>query len=150
MVTGLSRRGTPVPRVSGDVARSQDGRGVDEMSPGTRAARGARRGVDLASAFEAYRAMARRDPGRHEAYFGMAWCLRRLGQPAGSILPVMTRAHELSPTSAVYRAVLASLLDRLGRREDAGALLRDLPPGASACRLLAIATAFWHGGGTPA
>ena len=126
--------------------RPPSGRGVDATDLGPPTAPGHRGGGNLASTFEACRALARRDPKRHEAYFGMAYCLRRLGHPAESILPVMARAYELAPTSTVYRAVLASLLDRLGRREDADDLLRDLPPGASTCRLLAIASAFWHGG----
>ncbi|ODU01647.1 MAG: hypothetical protein ABS79_01345 [Planctomycetes bacterium SCN 63-9] len=95
-------------------------------------------------ALETCRTLARRDPARHEAHFGMAYYLRRLGHPMDSILIHVSRAHELSPATPLYRITLASLLDHFGRRDEAQELLRDLDPKAinCACCLRRISSIF--------
>lgn len=78
--------------------------------------------------------MARRDPGLAEAHFGVAYYLRRLGRPAEVVLPIVARAHELSPDVPLYRVSLATLLDHVGRREEACELLCDLDLDSVSCR----------------
>ena len=52
---------------------------------------------DDETALDVCRELVRRDPTRHEAHFGMAFYLRRLGNPPEAILPVVARAHSWSP-----------------------------------------------------
>jgi Flp pilus assembly protein TadD len=94
------------------------------------------------------RELARREPGSHEALFGMAYYQRRLGRSVEEVTPLVARAHELAPESAVYRVVLASLLDNLGRRDEAYELLRDVQPASATCPrcLRRILTMFWLAG----
>lgn len=74
-----------------------------------------------------------RDDSRHEAHFGVAFYLRRLGAPLEEVVESAARAHDLAPQVPLYRIVLASLLHELGQTEDACDLLRQLPPESVAC-----------------
>lgn len=80
------------------------------------------------------RELIRREPGHHQAYFGVAFYLRRLGASPYAILPDVIRAHELAPEVPLYRITLAVLFDTIGWREDAYDLLRDIDPCAVPCR----------------
>ena len=64
----------------------------------------------------------------------MAFYLRRLGRPAEAVLPVVARAHELAPDAPLYRITLATLLDHVGRRDEAREILRDLDLDDDSCR----------------
>lgn len=74
-----------------------------------------------------------RDDSRHEAHFGVAFYLRRLGAPLEEVVKSTARAHELAPQVPLYRVVLASLLHEMDQTEEAYDLLRQLPPEAVAC-----------------
>ena len=80
------------------------------------------------------RDLVRRDPTRHEAHFGVAYYLRRLGHPAEAALPAVALAHELAPGVPLYRVVLASLLAQAGEHEEAYDLLRGVDPRSVGCR----------------
>lgn len=85
-------------------------------------------------ALEVCRELIRRDPFHHGGHFGVAFYLRRLGLPPEAALPAVAKAHELAPDLLLYRIALASLLDYVGRREEAYELLRDVDPGVVRCR----------------
>ena len=78
--------------------------------------------------------LTRRCPDRAEAHFGVAFYLRKLGRSPDSVIPVVARAYELSPDVPLYRVTLATLLDHLGRREEACELLRELDFSTVSCR----------------
>jgi tetratricopeptide (TPR) repeat protein len=84
-------------------------------------------------ALEACREIIRRDPEHHQAYFGVAFYLRRIGRPPRAVLPAVLQAHELAPDIPLYRITLAALYDHLGRREEAYDLLCDVDPGVVRC-----------------
>ena len=86
------------------------------------------------AALDACRDIIRRDPGHHQAHFGVAFYLRRLGQPPQEVLPAVIRAHELAPDEWLYRVSVAVLLDAGGFREEACDLLRGINPCAAPCR----------------
>lgn len=86
-----------------------------------------------ATALDVCHKLARREPTRHEAFFGMAFYMRRLGHPAASLIPVVTRAHDLAPEVVTYRVLLASLLAHTGEPQEAYELLRDVPPESVRC-----------------
>jgi len=73
------------------------------------------------------------EPDRHEAHFGVAFYLRRLGEPLRVAMPMVERAHELAPAVPLYRVSLASMLDVLGRRDEAYEPLREVDPRAVGC-----------------
>ena len=87
-----------------------------------------------AEALATCRELARRAPAMAEAHFGMAFYLRRLGRPPAEVLPVVARAHELAPEVALYRISLATLLDHVGRRDEARELIGHLDLDAVSCR----------------
>lgn len=94
-------------------------------------------------ALKVCRELSSREPDRHEALFGQAFYLRRLGHSVEQVLTLVSRAHELAPTSTLYRVTLASLLDHVGRGEDARDILRAVDPNAVHClcclrRMMAI------------
>ena len=78
--------------------------------------------------------LTRRDPMLPEAHFGVAFYLRKLGRSPASILPIVARAHDLAPAVPLYRVSLATLLDHVGRRDEARELLRGLDLDAVSCR----------------
>ena len=78
--------------------------------------------------------LARRAPTLPEAHFGIAFYLRKLGRPPASVLPIVARAHDLAPDVPLYRVSLATLLDHVGRRDDARELLHGLDLDAVSCR----------------
>jgi Flp pilus assembly protein TadD len=109
-----------------------DGRCPTELLPAVASGRG---GVgDDEAALGACRELVRRDPARHEAHFGVAYYLRRLGHPAEAALPAVARAHELAPSVPLYRVALASLLAHAGEHEEAYDLLRGVDPRSVGCR----------------
>jgi Flp pilus assembly protein TadD len=110
----------------------RDGRCPTELLPSVAAGLG---GLgENAAALDVCRELLRRDPSAHEASFGVAFYRRRLGEPPVAVFDDVARAHELDPANTLYRVTLASLLDLLGRREEACDLLRDLDPNAVRCR----------------
>ncbi|WP_435006878.1 tetratricopeptide repeat protein [Tundrisphaera lichenicola] len=92
--------------------------------------------------------LVRREPGLPEAHFGVAYYLRRLGRAPEVVLPIVARAYELAPEVPLYRVSLATLLDHVGRREEACELIRDLDLESISCRgcLRRMATIFQAGG----
>lgn len=92
--------------------------------------------------------LTRRSPELPEAHFGVAFYLRRLGEPPEAALPYIARAHELAPAVALYRISLATLLDHGGRREEAYELLRgvDLDEVTCRCCLRRMTTIFFAAG----
>ncbi|MBX6312449.1 MAG: tetratricopeptide repeat protein [Isosphaeraceae bacterium] len=95
--------------------------------------------------------LARREPGSHEAYFGIGFYLRRLGHPPEAAIPPIARAQELAPGSTLYRMVLAGLLAGIGQREEAYDLLRGVNPRLVGCRccLRRMMAVFQHAGDRP-
>ena len=89
---------------------------------------------DDEAALGACRDLVRRDPTRHEAHFGVAYYLHRLGHPAEAALPAVALAHELAPGVPLYRVVLASLLAQAGEHEEAYDLLHGVDPRSVGCR----------------
>ena len=89
---------------------------------------------DNESALEVCRELSRREPTQHEAFFGIAFYMRRLAYPVEMVIPVATRAHELAPQFIPYRVLLASLLASIGEYKEASDLLRDIPPDSVRCR----------------
>lgn len=89
---------------------------------------------DDSSALAACREILRRDPSRHEAHFGAAYYLRRLGHPDVAILAALTQAFELAPGVPLYRVTLASVLSRIGEHDEAYDLLRGVDPRTIGCR----------------
>lgn len=88
---------------------------------------------DFENALATCRRAAELDPQDAAPHFGIAYYLRRLGYPAGMILPELTRAFELDPRHPVYRTSLALLLADDGRRDEAYDLLRELPVDRCQC-----------------
>jgi hypothetical protein len=101
-----------------------------------------------ALALETCRELARREPWRHQAYFGIAFYLRRLGSPVGDVLDPVRRAFELAPGSVLYRVTLSALLDHVGRRDEACELMSDVDPASISCTccLRRVATLFRQSG----
>ncbi len=95
-------------------------------------------GLGALGAFEdalrACRELVRREPGCHEAHFGIAFYLRKLGHPCEAIYPMVSRAHELAPNIPLYRITLSSLLAHAGRWEEAHELIEDINPRSVGCR----------------
>jgi len=89
---------------------------------------------EYSSALDVCLDLTRRRPEFPEAHFGVAFYLRRLGNPPSAALPHIARAHELAPDVALYRISLATLLDHAGRREEAYDLLRDVDLDSVSCR----------------
>jgi thioredoxin-like negative regulator of GroEL len=68
----------------------------------------------------------RRSPDRHEAAFGVAYYMNRIGKEAEEVVPFLRAAYELAPDNAMYRVSLALCLDRLHQTEEAYRLVADL------------------------
>ena len=89
---------------------------------------------DDKTALQACRELSRRDSTRHDAYFGEAYYLRRLGYSAETVLPIVLQAYESAPNVALYRVALASLLNGVGEIEEAQDLIRGVTPESIGCR----------------
>ena len=89
---------------------------------------------EYGSALQVCLDLTRRCPGLPEGHFGVAFYLRKLGRPPEAVLPVVARAHELSPATPLYRVSLATLLDHVGRRDEARELLLGIDLDAVSCR----------------
>ncbi|RUL83185.1 tetratricopeptide repeat protein [Tautonia sociabilis] len=103
---------------------------------------------EFSLALSTCRELARRDPTAHQAYFGIAFYLRRLGHPVEDVLDPVRRAFELAPGSTLYRVTLSALLDHVGRRREAIELMRDVDPASVGCSccLHRVATLFRQAG----
>ena len=103
---------------------------------------------DDEAALGACRELARREPGCHEAHFGIGFYLRRLGHPPAAAIPPIARAQELAPRLPLYRVALAGLLTGVGRQEEAYDLLRGVDPRLVGCRccLGRMMAIFQHAG----
>jgi tetratricopeptide (TPR) repeat protein len=89
---------------------------------------------DNAQALKLCREKWRRTPTAHEALFGMAYYMRRLGRPIRAIIPVVKRAQAIAPKNTTYRVLLASLLTHIGQIDEAyELLLRDVSPATVDC-----------------
>lgn len=89
--------------------------------------------AEYTDALETCQHLLFRDSTRHEAHFGIAFYLRRLGAPMSGVIDALTRAHESAQTVGLYRVVLAALLHDQGQTDEAYDLLRHLPTGTICC-----------------
>ncbi len=90
-------------------------------------AAGLGRAGDDQAAFEVCRLAADRQPDWPEPLFGMAFYLRKLGNSAQAVIPLVTKACELSPGQSLYLRTLAFLLAQDDRAEEAWELLQEIP-----------------------
>jgi thioredoxin-like negative regulator of GroEL len=67
-----------------------------------------------------------RSPDRHEAAFGVAYYMNRVGKESSDVLPYLRAAYDLDPRNTMYRVSLALCLNSLGRTEAAYAVVADL------------------------
>jgi tetratricopeptide (TPR) repeat protein len=79
---------------------------------------------DLAAAERAYRAVLAVDPAQPDAVHFLGLALHQRGQSVEA-LPWMERSIMLAPANALFRGNLASVLQQLGRSEDAERLYRE-------------------------
>jgi len=68
----------------------------------------------------------RRSPDRHEAAFGVAYYMNRMGKDAAEVVPYLRAAYERSPNDVMYRVSYALCLDRLRRTDEAYRLVANL------------------------
>jgi Flp pilus assembly protein TadD len=92
--------------------------------------------TEYSAALDVCRIIVGREPNHHGAHFGIAFYLRKLGDPMEQVAPQLARAHELAPEVALYRVALASLLQELGDTEAACDLLRDVSLDSLGCTCL--------------
>jgi len=132
LAESLARTGHPVPALAVYQALAADEGCPEKLLPAIAAGLGYL--GEYAEALEVCLKLIHRLPDHAEAHFGAAFYLRRLGRPAESALPYVTRAHELAPEVELYRISLATLLDHSGRRDEAYELLRDIDLDGVSCR----------------
>lgn len=84
-------------------------------------------------ALDVCQTIVERDSGRHEAHFGIGFYLRRLGAKTERVVSAVNQAFELAPETTLYRVVLASLLQELGRHDEAYELLQHIPVSSVSC-----------------
>lgn len=77
----------------------------------------------LAAALEVCRKAADMLPEDDDPLFGMACYMTRLGYPPELVLSVLSRAQSLAPERLLHQIASAALLDQLGRRAEARALI---------------------------
>ena len=82
---------------------------------------------EYSAALDVCRAVVLRNPQHHEAHFGQAFYLRRLGAARECVAIPLSRAHELAPHVALYRIFLAVLRQEQGRTDEACELLSVVP-----------------------
>jgi tetratricopeptide (TPR) repeat protein len=97
-------------------------------------------------AFRACLRMIELRPGLHQAQFGAAFYMVRMGTSAEQVLPHLRRAFELSPATLSYRVSLAMLCAQIGQVSEAYELLRIVPPEKISCsdclrRMVSVLTA---------
>jgi tetratricopeptide (TPR) repeat protein len=74
-------------------------------------------------ALKACETLTDRDPAHHQAHFGTAYYLGRLGAPPEALIPPLAMAMDLAPHVLHYRLNLAFVLAEAGRPDEAHALL---------------------------
>ncbi len=84
-------------------------------------------------ALDVCQTIVERDAERHEAHFGIGFYLRRLGAKTERVIAAIQQAFDLAPETNLYRVVLASLLQEMGRHEEAYELLRQIPLSSVNC-----------------
>jgi predicted Zn-dependent protease len=67
-----------------------------------------------------------RSPHRHEAAFGVAYYMNRIGREASEVVPYLRSAYELAPDNVMYRVSLALCLACLHRTDEAYQIVADL------------------------
>lgn len=82
---------------------------------------------EYSAALDVCRLVVLRNPEHHEAHFGQAFYLRRLGAARECVAVPLGRAHDLAPHVALYRVFLAVLRQEQGRTEEACELLTAVP-----------------------
>jgi Flp pilus assembly protein TadD len=73
------------------------------------------------------------DPSHHQAFFGVAYYLSRLGNPPEALIPPLAMAMDLAPHIHHYRINLAFALAQAGRQDQAHELLKVVPLEAVRC-----------------
>jgi Flp pilus assembly protein TadD len=73
------------------------------------------------------------DPSHHQAFFGVAYYLHRLGNPPKALIPPLVMAMDLAPHIPHYRINLAFALSQSGRHNEAHELLKTVPLEAISC-----------------
>ncbi|MEX2138234.1 MAG: tetratricopeptide repeat protein [Pirellulales bacterium] len=81
---------------------------------------------DFDGALVACREAARRMPEEDAPWFGIAFCLSRLGYPPDMILSPLQKAFDLAPECMSYRVGLACMLHRAGQLDRACRLIQHL------------------------
>ena len=81
---------------------------------------------DFDGALIACREAARRMPEEDTPWFGIAFCMSRLGYPADAIISPLQRAFNLAPECMSYRVGLACMLHRAGQLDRACRLIQHL------------------------
>ena len=81
---------------------------------------------DFEGALAACREAARRMPEEDAPWFGIAFCMSRLGYPPERILSPLQRAFNLAPECLSYRVGLACMLHRAGQLDRACRLVQHL------------------------
>ena len=85
------------------------------------------------SALEVCQRINRLDPNHHQAHFGIAYYLERLGYPAAALVGPLERAAALAPHLVSYRVNLGFALASLNRLSESCTLLADVPPEEVGC-----------------
>ena len=75
-------------------------------------------------AWQTCRRAVRKSPDDAQAWFDLGTYMGRVGFPFSKIEQVVQRAIDLEPNNVVFRISLATALSRLGRKENAYALIR--------------------------
>jgi len=73
------------------------------------------------------------DPSHHQAFFGVAYYLSRLGNPPEALIPSLAMAMDLAPHIQHYRINLAFALSQSGRHDEAHELVKAVPLEAVSC-----------------
>jgi Flp pilus assembly protein TadD len=89
--------------------------------------------TQFGSALQACERIIELDPTSHQAYFGKAYYLARLGQPPETLVAPLATAMDLAPHVWTYRVNLAFTWSEMGRVEQAHALLKPVPLEAIRC-----------------
>ncbi len=85
------------------------------------------------AALEVCRRITGLDPAHHQAFFGIAFYLCRLGFPPEALIPHLAMAMDLAPDVPHYRLNLAFAWADIGCHREAAELLAPVPPAAVRC-----------------